>query len=629
MYDTLSILNRYWGYNSFRGIQQEIIDNICAGNDTLGLMPTGGGKSITFQVPALAIPGVCIVITPLVSLMKDQVQHLKERGISAAYIHAELKREDIIVILENCIFGSTKLLYVSPERLSSELFISKLRHMNVSFITVDEAHCISQWGHDFRPSYLQINTVREIIPDVPILALTATATPQVCDDIQDSLHFRKRNVISMSFVRPNIIYSVLRTYSLWESIKQLLTQNIGSAIIYATTRQQCVELTEHLTQEGFNATFFHAGLKDAEKTKRQEAWQRDEIRIIVATNAFGMGIDKPDVRLVLHAEAPDSIEAYFQEAGRAGRDGKMAKAILLVNDKSEKILRAKLASSFPPKKTVREIYTKICYYLQIGIGSGLNVTREFNYHEFCINFKYYTTTVASSLRLLDAAGYIDYNSEDSNTSRIQIIATKRELYHVIQNLYEPLFEYLLRRYHGIFMEPTYIDENSISLAIGMSQDDIYKCFIHLSSIKVIKYIPRRSLPLITFKTQRLETDQIILSPDVYEKRQQQLKTQIENVIDYMTQTDICRSKYLLRYFGEKDSKDCGKCDICYQEEITEEIYEQIHSEIIEILKNGRIEPVRLKLYQFKQEHVAFTLQKMLEQKDIILRNGYIYQKTTL
>lgn len=625
MYDTLSILNRYWGYNSFRGIQQEIIDNICAGNDTLGLMPTGGGKSITFQVPALAMPGVCIVITPLVSLMKDQVQHLKERGISAAYIHAELKREDIIVILENCIFGSTKLLYVSPERLSSELFISKFRHMNVSFITVDEAHCISQWGHDFRPSYLQINTVREIIPDVPILALTATATPQVCDDIQDSLHFRKRNVISMSFERPNLTYSVHHTHSAWDSICQLLTQKQGSAIIYAPTRQECVELTNQLTQEGFNATYFHAGLNDAEKTLRQQDWQNNKYRIIVATNAFGMGIDKPDVRLVLHAEAPDSLEAYFQEAGRAGRDGKSAEAILLVNDKTLKRLRAKLTSTFPPKETIRDIYTRICYYLQIGIGSGLNVTKEFNYHEFCINFKIYPSIVGSALRILDACGYIDFKSEESNTSRIQILATRQQLYHVIQNQYELLFDYLLRRYPGIFMNPTFIDERTISLATGISEDEIYHCFVHLSSIKVIKFIPKRCLPLITFKTRRLETEQIIISTDVYENRYKVLKEHIESVIEYINETEQCRSKYLLNYFGEKITKDCGKCDICYDEEITDEIYEQIRSAVMEVIQKGRIAPYEIKLNEFNRKHIAFTLQNMLDLKEIKLKNGYIYK----
>ena len=414
----LSLLRKYWGYDDFRGIQREIIESIGAGHDTLGLMPTGGGKSLTFQVPALAMEGVCIVITPLIALMKDQVNHLRQRGIMAAAIYSGMSHDDILRTLENCIFGSTKLLYVSPERLGSELFQTKLRHMQVNFITVDEAHCISQWGYDFRPSYLQIADIRRICPDVPVLALTATATPHVVKDICEKLSAGHGfAVYRMSFERKNLAYLVLHAMDKRTELIQLLREN-GAAIIYVRSRRHAREIAEHLTEAGLSATFYHAGLEHAEKDKRQRDWQHDRVRIMVATNAFGMGIDKADVRIVVHYDLPDSIEAYFQEAGRAGRDGQFARAILLYNHADESKLIKRVSDTFPEKDYIRKVYDHLAYYYQIATGDGYGVSREFNIDDFCHKFNHFPIRVHAALQLLQRAGYIEYTEEQDNQVRV-------------------------------------------------------------------------------------------------------------------------------------------------------------------------------------------------------------------
>ena len=406
-----SLLKQYWGYDDFRGIQREIIESIGSGHDTLGLMPTGGGKSITFQVPALAQEGTCIVITPLIALMKDQVDHLLRRGIRAAAIYSGLTHEEIIVTLENCIFGNVRILYVSPERLSSELFQTKLRHMRVSFITVDEAHCISQWGYDFRPSYLEIAKIRKLVPDAPVLALTATATPAVVKDIQDKLTLKTErtfNVFRMSFERTNLTYVVRHTTDKRKELIHILSSVKGTAIVYARSRRRTKEFSEMLNEAGIPATFYHAGLDTTVKDERQQAWQHDQVRVMVSTNAFGMGIDKPDVRLVIHIDCPDSIEAYFQEAGRAGRDGFKAYAVLLYNDADERKLEKRIADTFPEKDYIRQVYEHLAYFYQIGVGSGYNHTFEFNIDKFCHTFRHFPIQVDSALKILNRAGYIEY-----------------------------------------------------------------------------------------------------------------------------------------------------------------------------------------------------------------------------
>lgn len=418
--DYRSILKQYWGYDNFRGIQADIIESIGSGKDTLGLMPTGGGKSITFQVPALAQPGLCLVITPLIALMKDQVRNLRDRGIKATAIYSGMTREEILIALDNCIFGNYKFLYISPERLGTEIFQLKLRSMKVSMITVDESHCISQWGYDFRPAYLQISEVRKLLPDVPVLALTATATPEVVKDIQERLAFRKENVFRMSFERQNLAYIVRRTENKAEELLHILQSVSGSAIVYTRNRKKTKEAALFLNANQITATFYHAGLNNEIKDQRQKSWLTGEHRVMVATNAFGMGIDKPDVRIVIHLDFPDSPEAYFQEAGRAGRDGQKAYAVLLYARNDQATLKKRIADTFPEKDYIRKVYEDINYYYQMAMGDGLGCTYAFNIDEFCHNFKHFPIQVDSALKILTRAGYLEYTDEQDNASRIQI-----------------------------------------------------------------------------------------------------------------------------------------------------------------------------------------------------------------
>lgn len=475
----LSILKKYWGYDGFRGIQRDIIESIGQGKDTLGLMPTGGGKSVTFQVPALCREGICIVITPLIALMKDQVQNLRQRGIKAAAIYSGLSREEVIITLENCIFGNYKFLYISPERLSSDIFQSKVQHMPVSFITVDEAHCISQWGYDFRPSYTRIAAIRKLLPSIPILALTATATPKVVKDIQQQLDFKKENVFRMSFERKNLAYVVRQTEDKIGEMIHILNSVKGSAIIYTRSRRNTRETAERLQESGISATYYHAGLNDAEKDLRQKQWQTNQIRVMTATNAFGMGIDKPDVRLVIHLDLPDSIEAYFQEAGRAGRDGKQAFAVLLFQKYDRTRLMKRLPDTFPDKDYIRKVYEHICYYYQMAMGDGYNVTREFNLDEFCHNFKHFPIQANSALHLLTRAGYIEYTEEQENHSRLHFLLRRDDLYriHELKAEQELLIQWILRSYGGLFSDYVFINEKISNPDRLDSQSGLPRTFI--------------------------------------------------------------------------------------------------------------------------------------------------------
>ena len=473
------VLHKYWGYDDFRGIQRDIIESIGNGHDTLGLMPTGGGKSITFQVPALCSEGTCIVITPLIALMKDQVHNLRRRGIRAAAIYSGLSREEIITTLENCIFGGITILYVSPERLSSELFRTKLRHMKVSFITVDEAHCISQWGYDFRPSYLEIADIRKDLPGIPVLALTATATPQVVEDIQDKLTGISRvsgisgissfNVFKMSFERKNLAYVVRRATDKRQELIHILESVKGCAIVYARSRRRTKEVAELLNEAGISATFYHAGLDTTVKDERQRDWQNDKVRVMVATNAFGMGIDKPDVRVVIHIDCPDSLEAYFQEAGRAGRDGQKAYAVLLYNDADHRKLDKRISDTFPEKDYVRKVYEHLAYFYQVGVGSGYHATFEFNIDKFCHAFHHFPIQVDSALKILNRAGYIEYTEEQENQARVMFTISRNELYK-LENASpneEKVITALLRNYGGLFVDYNYIDESFIASQCGL------------------------------------------------------------------------------------------------------------------------------------------------------------------
>ncbi len=558
------ILKKYWGYDDFRGIQQDIIESIGEGRDTLGLMPTGGGKSITFQVPALAKDGVCIVITPLIALMKDQVDHLKQKGIQAAAIYSGMSRNEIVSTLENCIFGGVKLLYISPERICSDIFQTKLKRINVSFITVDEAHCISQWGYDFRPSYLAIADIRRQLPNIPILALTATATSEVIDDIQDQLLFAKRNVFRMSFERKNLAYIVRRTDDKYSEMIHILKAIPKAAIVYCRNRKRTKEAAELLVKSGISATWYHAGLENTVKDQRQKEWQADKTRVIVATNAFGMGIDKPDVRVVIHIDCPSSIEAYFQEAGRAGRDGKKSYAVLLYNGHDRAKLTNRIEETFPPKEYIRQVYDHLSYFFQVGIGSGKGYTFEFPIDKFSFNFKHFPTRVNSALQIIHRAGYIKYEPNPNNIARVHFLLNRDDLYRLdsLSKNENSVVTALLRSYGGLFSDYGFIDESWIAQQAGLDVNKTYMALIDLSKKRIISFIPRHKVPLVTYLYDRIDGDDIELSKQVYDIRKEEFTKRIKAVISYAEEDSICRSRQLLRYFSETKTSDCNQCDVC-------------------------------------------------------------------
>lgn len=566
-----SILQKYWGYPDFRGIQRNIIESIASGRDTLGLMPTGGGKSITFQVPALAQEGVCIVITPLIALMKDQVQHLREHGILADAIYADKSRSEILQTLDNAIFGGVKILYVSPERLASEMFQTKLRHIHVSFITVDEAHCISQWGYDFRPSYLQIASIREMKPGIPILALTATATPEVVDDIQERLHFKEKNVFKMSFERKNLAYVVREAEDKQGEMIHILQSVGGSAIIYARSRKRTKEMAQLLSQQGITATFYHAGLDPYVKDQRQKAWQKDEVRVMCATNAFGMGIDKPDVRVVIHIDCPDSLEAYFQEAGRAGRDGQKSYAVLLYNKHDELKLCKRVDDTFPPKELIQDIYEHLAYFYQIGVGSGQGKTFEFDIEKFCVTYKYFPTKVDAALRILERSGYLHYEDNPDGKARVMFLLGRNDLYQLDQLApsQDAVVTALLRSYGSLFVDLTYIDETMIARQAELTIQQVYFALKSLAARHIIQFIPRRKIPFISYTRDRVDGDKVVIPKEVWESRREQYEKRIKSMIRYAKNDEVCRSRQLLAYFGEENDRDCKQCDVCLADQAEE------------------------------------------------------------
>jgi ATP-dependent DNA helicase RecQ len=622
----LSILKQYWGYDDFRGIQRDIIESIGKGKDTLGLMPTGGGKSITFQVPALARPGMCLVITPLIALMKDQVEALNSRGIKAACIHSGLSHEQTLVILENCVFNAYKFLYISPERLGSELFLRKLGHMKVSFITVDEAHCICQWGYDFRPSYLQIANVRKVKPDCPILALTATATPEVTRDIQKNLNFKEENVFRMSFFRPNLAYKVLHADATILGLLQLLEEYSGSCIVYTRNRQRCGDLAKQLIEYGYTATYYHAGLKAGEKDERQNAWLRGTYRIMVATNAFGMGIDKPDVRLVVHVDLPDSIEEYFQEAGRAGRDGKPASSVIVMDGKELELSKRRVKQHFPDLEYVKKAYEDVCCFLQLAVGDGMNVTREFNMERFCVTFHYHPLMLTSALDILDKAGYIEYRDAEEGTSRLRIDATRNQLFNALDGQGEQIILAMLRRYGGIFVDFVYIDEDMISRDTGLTMDIIYQDLKELARRGLVSYIPRKHIPLITFRQRRVLTEELEFPYGVYAMRKEAYVYRLNALQAYCVNTEECRSRLLLRYFGETKTHRCGICDVCEMEDttgITEAEFLQIRERIISQLQNGPIKASELDIKGIRPHSLTWALDYMRAKEELVADGPFL------
>ena len=627
------LLKQYWGYDSFRGIQEEIINSISENKDTLGLMPTGGGKSITFQVPALAKDGLCLVITPLIALMKDQVQNLRKRGIKALSIYSGMSRQDIITTLENCIFGNYKFLYISPERLDTEIFRTKLRKMKVSMITVDESHCISQWGYDFRPAYLKIAEIRELLPDVPVLALTATATPEVVKDIQARLHFRRENVFRMSFERSNLAYIVRKTDNKIGELLHILRSMPGSAIVYVRNRRRTKEITELLNNEDITADFYHAGLDDATKDIRQHRWQSGGSRVMVATNAFGMGIDKPDVRIVIHMDLPDSIEAYFQEAGRAGRDGQKAYAVILYAKADKTTLHKRIPDTFPEKEYIKDVYEHLQYYYQMAMGDGLDCVREFNIEDFCRKFKYFPVPVDSALKILTQAGYLEYTGEQDNTSRLLFTIQRDELYRLREmgDDMDKLIQTVLRSYTGVFTDYTYINEDSLAIRTGLTRRQIYEQLVHLAKLRIVSYIPRKKTPYIIYTRERIEAQLIHISPEIYEERKARYETRINAMLEYVTNDTLCRSRMLLDYFGEKNEHNCGQCDTCIglrKQTATcqpdrEELYEKIH----EILSGAPQTPAGLlEQLPIEKELLTEALHRLLDEGKIIVVDGILQIK---
>ena len=594
-------------------------------------MPTGGGKSITFQVPALAMEGICIVVTPLIALMKDQVDNLRRLGIKATAVYSGMTRQEIIAQLENCIFGDYKFLYISPERLDTDIFRTKLRSMKVSMITVDESHCISQWGYDFRPAYLKIAEIRALLPGIPVLALTATATPEVVKDIQARLDFREENVFRMSFERKNLAYMVRQTDNKTQELLHILRKVPGSAIIYVRNRRRTKEITELLVNEDITADFYHAGLDNAVKDLRQKRWQSGEVRVMVATNAFGMGIDKPDVRIVLHLDLPDSLEAYFQEAGRAGRDGEKAYAVILYTKTDRTTLHRRVVDTFPDKEYILNVYEHLQYYYQMAMGDGFQCVREFNLEEFCRKFKYFPVPVDSALKILTQAGYLEYTDEQDNASRILFTIRRDELYKLREmgTEAEALIQMILRSYTGVFTDYAYISEATLSVRTGLTREQIYNILVTLTKRRIVDYIPHKKTPYIIYTRERQELRFVHIPPAVYEERKARYEARIKAMEEYVISENVCRSRMLLRYFGEKNEHNCGQCDVCLSHRATDtltgESLEELKKKIAELLAQKPHTPAEIaEKIEAEKERVSEVIQYLLEEGEWKMQDGMIH-----
>ena len=557
------ILQDYWGYTDFRPLQEDIIMSVLEGRDTLGLLPTGGGKSITFQVPALALDGITVVITPLISLMKDQVDNLRAIGIKAIYMHSGLTRAENRLAFDRCRLGKVKLLYISPEKLQSKTFIDQLRLFDISLIVVDEAHCISQWGYDFRPSYLKISSIRTLFPKAPVLALTASATPEVVDDIMARLNFNGRNVFARSFTRENLSYIVRYGDHKESLLLKVLENTAGSSIVYVRSRRRTREIADILIKHGISADFYHAGLAPEDKDEKQNRWKSDQCRVMVATNAFGMGIDKPDVRVVVHHDLPSSLEEYYQEAGRAGRDGKPAFAVLLAAKHDKGTLTRRISENFPDKVFIKRTYELAGNFLNIAVGSGYNEVYEFNFNLFCKRFELQPVSANSALNLLSQAGYIDFTEEISTRSRVMVLLHKEELYSLrLQPHTDQVFQLLLRTYSGLFADYVYINEALLASRLNTTEEIIYQALLDLTRNHVTHYIPRKTTPYILYTTSRELPKYITLPRSVYEEQRERLEHRIEAMKQFAFDTEQCRVNTMLRYFGENPHKECGTCDVC-------------------------------------------------------------------
>ena len=623
----LSILKQYWGYDEFRPLQGEIIRSIVAGKDTLGLMPTGGGKSLTFQVPTMTLEGFCVVVTPLIALMKDQVENLKKRGISAAAIYSGMSHKEILSTLDNAVFDAYKFLYVSPERLATTIFMEKIKQANVCMIAVDESHCISQWGYDFRPSYLRIADIRLLLPNAPVLALTATATPEVVDDIQAQLHFKERNLFQKSFHRSNLAYVVRTVENKDENLLKILNNVPGTSVVYVRNRKKTKEVADFLNLNGISAEHFHAGLKNETKDARQARWKSGETLVIVSTNAFGMGIDKAEVRTVIHLDLPDTLEAYFQEAGRAGRDEQKAYAVLLYNGGDAAKMKKRIADTFPGKEMVIKVYEALGNYYQVGVGSGLDAVFAFDIADFCARFKLPILITYNCLKILQQAGYLELTDEQDSSSRVIFTVGKEDLYKIKQTPEQDrLTHILLRSYTGLFTDFASINEDIIAKRLDWTHDQVYEQLVALSKEQIIRYIPRKKTPFLTYIQERVETSRVILGKEAYDDRRERYVSRVESVLNYAQDENICRSQMLLSYFGEKDTKPCGKCDICLkkkQTSLSDSEFKEIQQAIMLHLDKESLSINEL------AKRLSFKEFKMIQTVRFMLDNGQIVETETM
>ncbi|MDE7381674.1 MAG: RecQ family ATP-dependent DNA helicase [Muribaculaceae bacterium] len=622
------ILKKYWGYNSFRPLQREIVDSVLSGHDTLGLLPTGGGKSITFQVPGIILDGISLIVSPLISLMKDQVDNLRKRRIEAVYFHSAMSAGETRRAWERIMNHKAKFIYVAPERLKNKRFLAELRNLNISLLVVDEAHCISQWGYDFRPSYLNIKEVRKIFTSIPVLALTATATPQVAGDICRELDFRENsNFFKMSFARDNISYIVRPADSKIHELLHILTHTSGSAIVYVRSRRRTQEIAQYLIANAIPATFYHAGLSFDIKEERQNLWKSDKIRVMVATNAFGMGIDKPDVRVVVHMDIPPSLEEYYQEAGRAGRDRLPSYAVLLTAVTDKSLLRRRITETFPPREDITRTYERACTFIGLAIGEGFDTVHEFDFDRFCDTFKIHPRLAKSSLHLLDQAGYLHFEEEAENKSRVLFSVDRDELYNI--RLSNPVSDKvilsLLRNYPGLFSDYVFINEERIARDTNLSTQVVYQTLIELSKNKILKYIPRKRTPIIYVPTAREERRYLAIGKNIYENRREILTVRTEAMLSYAFGNKDCRVADMLRYFGEEDSRACGTCDICRKRKVKSaensrnRSREELQTHILQYIENFPHGISRLKLAQcfnLKEDELREPVNFLLDEEFI-------------
>ncbi len=625
--DHIEILRKYWGYKSFRKGQEEIIQSVLEGKDVLGLMPTGGGKSLTFQVPAMMMPGLCLVITPIIALMKDQVNNLRKMDIKAIAIHSGCTREEIDIALNNCLYGGYKFLYVSPERTGTELFRIRFSEMPVSLITVDEAHCISQWGYDFRPSYLRISELRALRPEIPFLALTATATPPVIEDIQQKLLFRQKNLIKTSFKRENLIYTVLQSENKDRDLAGLIRKMKGSGIVYVRSRRKCVEIARALAKDGVSVACYHAGLDHGVRNEVQQDWTIGKTRVIVATNAFGMGIDKADVRFVIHMDFPDSPEAYFQEAGRAGRDGGKAWAVLLSSPADKVFVPQRTEANFPELSVIKSTYSALCNYFQLPVGAGKGMAFDFDLQEFASTYRLSAYTAFSSLKILEHAGYLELTEEINNPSRIRFLLNRDDLYRfqVSNAQFDAFIRLLLRSYTGVFTEYTAIDETLLAGKAGVDQEVVRQYLVKLQTLKVISYVPRKRTPMVVFLEERLDEKSLFVSQESYQMPRARYRERIEAMLRYAQTMDKCRSRLLLEYFGESSTDNCGECDVCrllHQQEVRRDEFNTIREEVVAVLA---LQPLPLDelagMVAVPREKLISVIQWMVDNKYLLLQNN--------